>query len=72
MLKVIGNILMICGAIAAASGIISGIGFFLYNWGANDMAVGASAWAGFVVTVKMWIGGISSAIIGLLMSVTGD
>lgn len=72
MFKLIGGLLMIGGAIAGALGLISGIGYFLYNWGALDVAVGASAWTGFVLTLKMWAGGLISVIAGLLLSGIGE
>jgi len=45
-------LLFIFGIVLLVFANIIGVGTFLYNWGANDMAVGLAAWTAF----KIWIG----------------
>ncbi len=64
----IGMALIILGYIMLALATISGIGYGLYNWGSVGLELGASAWMGFVLFMKMFGGGAIVLITGILLS----
>lgn len=46
---------------------ISGIGYFLYLWGACNLAIGASAWSAFLLWIKMLAGGVVGFVLAFLV-----
>jgi len=51
---------------------VGAIGYFLYLWGGTGMAIGASAWAGFVFWLKIMGVGFLTFIVGIIGSVATD
>jgi len=65
----IGAFLFIAGAIVMALAFATGIGVGLYFW-AHTMAFPQAAWAGFLIWLKMILGGLVLLVTGLGMGGT--
>lgn len=57
-------VLVVIGYLSMALAFVSGIGYGLYLLGAVELTFGASAWAGFLLWVKMFVGGFISLLVG--------
>lgn len=71
-MKAFGGILLVVGWLCVALAFVSGLGVGIYSLGVLNLAFGASAWAGFVIWMKMFIGGIASLIVGLVLAAFSD
>jgi len=67
-MKLFGLLLAIIGLLTAGLATITSIGYFLYLCGSVGLAVAPSAWAGFLLFVKMLVSGIMALFTGLLIS----
>ena len=56
--------LIFVGYLSMALAFVSGIGYGLYLLGVVELTFGASAWAGFLLWVKMFVGGFISLLVG--------
>lgn len=65
-MKAFGAILIVLGYIAMALATISGIGYFLYMMGVVGLAFGPAAWQGFVLFLKLLVGGLVTMFAGAL------
>lgn len=70
-MKALGGILLVVGWLWVALAFISGLGVGIYSLSALNLAFGVSAWAGFVVWMKMFIGGFASLIVGFVLAAIG-
>lgn len=70
-MKALGGVLMVIGWLCVALAFVSGLGVGIYSLGVLNLAFGASAWAGFVVWLKMIVGGIVSLIVGFVLAAIG-
>lgn len=70
-MKALGGILLVVGWLCVALAFVSGLGAGLYSLGVLNLAFGASAWAGFVVWLKMIVGGFASLIAGFVLAAIG-
>jgi hypothetical protein len=66
-MKKLGFILYSISLLAVGLGLITAIGTFLYSWGNLGEPIGASAWEGFIIWLKMLGGGLVGAFIGLFL-----
>lgn len=64
MKEIFFGILFFGGIAAVFLAQVIGVGVFLYGWGVDGLAVGAAAWSGFAIWLKLLIGGFVSLIIG--------
>lgn len=67
-MKTVGIILMGIGYICMALATFSGLGYWLYLMGVVGLTFGPAAWAGFVLFLKMFGGGIVSLVLGAISS----
>lgn len=58
---------MILGYALLALAFITGLGYGLYLMGVAGMAFGPAAWGGFVLWLKMFVGGIVALISGFII-----
>lgn len=65
-MKALGAILVVLGYLGMALATISGIGYGLYLMGVVGLTFGVAAWGGFVLFLKMFVGGIVSLFAGLV------
>jgi len=65
-MKAFGAILIILGYIAMALATISGFGYSLYLMGVVGITFGPAAWAGFVLFLKLLVGGFVTLFAGAL------
>lgn len=70
-MKALGAVILVIAYVCIALAFVSGIGVGLYSLGVLNMAFGASAWAGFVVWMKMIGGGFVGLIVGFVMTAIG-
>ena len=70
-MKALGGILLVLGWLCLALAFVSGLGVGIYSLGVLNLAFGASAWAGFVVWLKMIVGGFASLIVGFVLAAVG-
>ena len=56
--------LVVIGYLSMTLAVISGIGYSLYLLGVVELTFGAAAWAGFLLWVKMMLGGLVSLVVG--------
>ncbi len=70
-MKALGGILLVVGWLCVALAFVSGLGVGIYSLGVLNLAFGASAWAGFVVWLKMIVGGFASLIVGFVLAAIG-
>ncbi len=70
-MKALGGILLVVGWLCVALAFVSGLGVGIYSLGVLNLAFGASAWAGFVVWLKMIVGGFASLIVGFVLAAVG-
>lgn len=70
-MKALGGILLVIGWLCVALAFVSGLGVGIYSLGVLNLAFGASAWAGFVVWLKMIVGGFASLIVGFVLAAIG-
>ena len=67
-MKALGGVLLVVGWLCVALAFVSGLGVGIYSLGVLNLAFGASAWAGFVVWLKMIAGGFASLIVGFVLA----
>lgn len=65
-MKAFDAILIVLGYIAMALATISGFGYFLYLMGVVGLAFGPAGWAGFVLFLKLLIGGLVTMFAGAI------
>lgn len=70
-MKALGGILLVVGWLCVALAFVSGLGVGIYSLGVLNLAFGASAWAGFVIWLKMIVGGFLSLIVGFVLAAIG-
>lgn len=70
-MKALGGVLLVVGWLCVALAFVSGLGVGIYSLGVLNLAFGASAWAGFVVWLKMIVGGFASLIVGFVLAAIG-
>lgn len=70
-MKALGGILLVVGWLCVALAFVSGLGVGIYSLGVLNLAFGVSAWAGFVVWLKMIVGGFASLIVGFVLAAIG-
>jgi len=63
-MKNLGAILMIVGYLAMMASTLSGLGYGLYLLGHVGLAFGPAAWAGFLLFIKLFLGGFVTLGIG--------
>jgi len=56
--------LVVIGYLSMTLAVVSGIGYSLYLLGVVELTFGAAAWAGFLLWVKMMLGGLVSLVVG--------
>lgn len=66
-MSLIGKILAILGIIILAFSTISSIGYGLYLWGSVGLTFAASAWAAFVIWMKLAMTGLVLTFVGIFM-----
>lgn len=59
--------MFVVGGLTMVLGQIVGIGYVLYLWGAVGLAFSASLWTGFLLWIKMILGGATLSFISTLM-----
>lgn len=61
--------LIVFGIIMLMFGNLGGIGYFLYQWGGANVAIGLAAWAAFKFWM-LWVGiGMISFLSGMLIKI---
>lgn len=70
-MKALGGVLLVVGWLCVALAFVSGLGVGIYSLGVLNLAFGASAWVGFVVWLKMIVGGFASLIVGFVLAAVG-
>ena len=71
-LEIVTTITAYIGIALMAFGTITSIGYFLYNWGALDLALGLSAWNAFVLWVQMIGGGFILFVLSIVFAGFGE
>lgn len=59
-------ILVLLGYVCMAIAFICSLGYGLYLFGVVELTFGKAAWAGFVLWLKMFVGGFVSLIVGAI------
>lgn len=67
-MRTIGKIFSMVGLLILALSTVGSIGYGLWLWGGLGGVLSTSAWAGFVLWMKMIIGGLLMLFIGIGMS----
>ena len=71
-LEIVTTITAYIGIALMAFGTITSIGYFLYNWGALDLALGLSAWNAFVLWIQMIGGGLILFVLSIVFAGFGE
>lgn len=66
-MKAFFGVLAVIGVFMMGLSVVSGIGYALYLMGVVGLGFGAAAWAGFLLWLKMVLGGFVMYFVGLMV-----
>jgi hypothetical protein len=66
MRSTLSNIFVFIGIALLILANVTGIGVFLYQWGAEGIAISTAAWGAFKLWISMLGGGFSSIVLAIL------